>query len=271
MKWMSPRVHPAAGKGPGEPAARERAGTCPRAVLGGNGQVGLWHRRPAELSVWLCGHGRARVSGPRHRTSPAPAAAPAPGPGGRTPGVRGCGEVPPPRPGPSPPLPSPRPALTGSPPQVFRHGDRAPLVSYPTDPHKEAVSTLWPRGLGQLTSVRSWGWVWAVRPGGEGSAEPALSPGGGPPAAGAGPLPEESLRGLSEPRVPAGGGTAMATFTWASDLPPLTPADSHALLGPPPLAFDPRQFGLHLCLISDLEASTDLISDLIPIWSHLDL
>jgi testicular acid phosphatase len=40
-------------------------------------------------------------------------------------------------------------------PQVFRHGDRAPLASYPTDPHKEAVSSLWPRGLGQLTRVRS--------------------------------------------------------------------------------------------------------------------
>uniref|UniRef100_A0A8C9LJD4 Acid phosphatase n=1 Tax=Piliocolobus tephrosceles TaxID=591936 RepID=A0A8C9LJD4_9PRIM len=36
-------------------------------------------------------------------------------------------------------------------PLVFRHGDRAPLASYPTDPHKQVASTLWPRGLGQLT------------------------------------------------------------------------------------------------------------------------
>lgn len=54
----------------------------------------------------------------------------------------------------------------------------------------------------------------------------------------------------------------MSTFTWPPDLPPLTPADSHALLGPPPLAFDPRQCDLHLCLTYDLEAST---SGLVPI------
>lgn len=121
---------------------------------GGNEQVGLRHRQCAELSVWLCGDGRARVSGPPRRTSPAAAAA-APGPDGRTPGLRGGGEVPP---APSRPLTSPSLALTWSPPQVFRHGDRAPLASYPTDPHKEVASTLWPRGLGQLTEVRCWGW-----------------------------------------------------------------------------------------------------------------
>ncbi|KAM9039426.1 testicular acid phosphatase isoform 2-T2 [Sarcophilus harrisii] len=32
---------------------------------------------------------------------------------------------------------------------VYRHGDRAPLDSYPTDPHQD--KSLWPRGLGQLT------------------------------------------------------------------------------------------------------------------------
>ena len=55
---------------------------------------------------------------------------------------------------------SPSLALTWSPPQVFRHGDRAPLASYPTDPHKEVASTLWPRGLGQLTEVRHSDGVW---------------------------------------------------------------------------------------------------------------
>uniref|UniRef100_A0A4X2K0L8 acid phosphatase n=1 Tax=Vombatus ursinus TaxID=29139 RepID=A0A4X2K0L8_VOMUR len=34
-------------------------------------------------------------------------------------------------------------------PQVYRHGDRAPLDSYPTDPHKDKA--IWPYGLGQLT------------------------------------------------------------------------------------------------------------------------
>lgn len=209
--------------------------------------MGLRRRQCAELSVWLCGDGRARVSGPPRRTSPAAAAA-APGPDGRTPGLRGGGEVPP---VPAQPLTSPRPALTWSPPQVFRHGDRAPLASYPTDPHKEIASTLWPRGLGQLTEVRRWGWSKGWGGGREGSAEPALSPGGGPPAAGAGPLPEEPLRGLSEPRVPAGRGTAMLTFILPCDLSPLIPTDSSASLGLHLWPLTPIHLTCTLGLISD--------------------
>ncbi|KAK7580583.1 hypothetical protein V9T40_001212 [Parthenolecanium corni] len=34
---------------------------------------------------------------------------------------------------------------------IFRHGDRAPVSTYPNDPHK---SYLWPDGLGQLLKVR---------------------------------------------------------------------------------------------------------------------
>ncbi|XP_050729847.1 prostatic acid phosphatase-like [Eriocheir sinensis] len=33
---------------------------------------------------------------------------------------------------------------------LYRHGDRSPILMYPTDPHKN-VSALWPAGLGQLT------------------------------------------------------------------------------------------------------------------------
>lgn len=84
---------------------------------------------------------------------------------------------------------------------------------------------------------------------GEGSAESALSPGGGPPAAGAGPLPEEPLRDLSEPQVPAGGGTATWTLTGPPDLPPLTSTDSRLPLGLHLWPLTPIHMTCTLCLI----------------------
>ena len=38
--------------------------------------------------------------------------------------------------------------------QLFRHGDRSPVKTYPTDPYQESA---WPQGFGQLSQV--W-WIW---------------------------------------------------------------------------------------------------------------
>uniref|UniRef100_A0A0R3RM14 acid phosphatase n=1 Tax=Elaeophora elaphi TaxID=1147741 RepID=A0A0R3RM14_9BILA len=34
--------------------------------------------------------------------------------------------------------------------QLWRHGDRSPLIIYPNDPHRESV---WPNGIGELTEI----------------------------------------------------------------------------------------------------------------------
>ena len=35
--------------------------------------------------------------------------------------------------------------------QLYRHGDRSPIESFPTDPNRNA--SIWPDGYGQLTKV----------------------------------------------------------------------------------------------------------------------
>ena len=38
--------------------------------------------------------------------------------------------------------------------QLYRHGDRTPVRSYPKDPYKD-LDKYWPQGPGQLTQVNN--------------------------------------------------------------------------------------------------------------------